>query len=49
MVNGYVMVLDCVLWEWLEGVKIYVNSFCLGFMKIDMMEGKGSEDIEGVV
>ncbi|XP_024365604.1 uncharacterized protein [Physcomitrium patens] len=48
-VNGYVTVLDRALRERPEGAKIYVNSFCPGFTKTDMTEGKGSEDIEGAV
>jgi carbonyl reductase 1 len=32
-----------------DGQKIYINSFCPGFTKTDMTEGKGSEDIAGAV
>jgi carbonyl reductase 1 len=46
-VNGYVTVLDRALSQRPEGEKVYVNSFCPGYTKTDMTEGKGSEDLAG--
>ncbi|KAG0577436.1 hypothetical protein KC19_5G155800 [Ceratodon purpureus] len=48
-VNGYLTVLDRALSQRPEGEKVYVNSFCPGFTKTDLTEGKGSEDIAGAV
>lgn len=48
-VNGYVTLLDRELSERKADAKIYVDSFCPGFTKTDMTEGKGSEDVAGAV
>lgn len=48
-VNGYVTLLDRALSQRPEGEKIHVNSFCPGFTKTDMTEGKGSEDVAAAV
>lgn len=47
--NAYISVLDRELSQRPEGQKIYVNSFCPGFTKTNLTDGKGSEDIAGSV